>query len=829
MCNTYRLLKGNQYYIDKTADLEKKITEFPSVYIEGGAASGKTTAVKMLLSGHREITCVAFDMKKYQSGKELFRQEIEECLEEMSLGPCWAVFEDLHAGNLKELGEYIKYFIQKLPENGRAVFISREKPPEAFLDLLWKRQMTLFRQQSLLFSPDEVGDYIEHMGCALDASEVYRTTGGWAGGVSLMASLASMDVSEGGVPKSAEEYVRSYEMRAYIQSEILDTLDAEQKTVILAAGICPWVNTKLCNEIWHIHDSEKVIGSLICKGLLLYDNREDRWQLAPIIRFSGMSGSGCISDSVGIRENTHMSSIQEEKFNEEDMEDPNFLDVWSILGRWYERNGYVPEAVYCLKKSKDQQLCRSYMIKYYDKIPYSEIGFGEVMQWQEDTPELCYLRGMYCYMHQDFPGLQREIEKVEDNLVCREIYMNLLYVYPDATLDEWLAELEKNVGSGKKLRIYHMLGNSPMALCGIRDLAGMFACPAKEEKRKADIWKKCLTDEAWKIYQMARMDFYMETLRIDALGEESREVLFGSAADDERWQIGLSRLYLLCKYQKICPEEDNRQHIRKLEEVLMAQPNDACKKITQAVCDLYALRQGETERLAWRLRRLGSTAEQDVNEENFAVLYCQIKNFLLMNQYDRAKKLLRQLIPYVKNFRRNRFAAELFFQDAIVSMADKNHRQMLRGAIESFLAGGASHYVEFYAGYGKKGMEVIENYITWVEGNSPEGWRRKKKYNYSNVVRMPEGDYLDVVLRRVRREIRTNSKIQEQDVEEKLTMMETIVLQNIGQGMSNAQICQSLNLKMTTVKSHVYNVYKKLGVNSRVQAVLKGRELGIIQ
>lgn len=829
MCNTYRLLKKNQYYIDKTAALEKRIAVFPSVYIEGGAASGKTTAVKMLISKHKETACIVFDMKKYQSEEEMFCQKLTECMEKMSLGPCWVIFEDIHAGNLKELGEYIKDFVLKLPENGRAVFISREKPPEAFLDLLWKQQMTLLRQQSLLFSPDEVQDFTAHMGCTLDASDVYGKTGGWAGGVSLMVSLAVMDVSEGGMPKSAEEYVCSYEMRTYIQKEIMDTLGSEEKAVLLAAGICPWVDAKLCKEIWRIHDPEKVIDSLMCKGLLVYDDRYGRWRLAPILRFSGMGDGRCIGEYSGSSENISTSDMTEENANTEDSESMKSMQLWSTLGRWYEQNGYVRETVYCLKRSKDQKLCRGCMIKYFDRIPYSGIEFGEVMQWQEDEPELCYLRGMYCYIHQDFSGLDREIKKVEDYPLCREIYINLLYVFPDKTLDEWLAELEKSAVGGKKLRLYHMLGNSPMALCGLRDLAGMFACPAKEEKRKAEIWKECLTDDAWKVYQLARMDFYMETLRIDAISEEDREVLFGSTLDHETWQISLARLYLLCKYQKIRPEEDNYLRIRQLEKNLMAQQNEVCGKITEAVSDLYALRQGETERLTQRLRRLGPGAEQDVNETNFAVLYCRAKDYLLMNQYDRAKKLMRQLIPYVKNFRRNRFAAELLFQSAVVSIADKNHRQMLHSTIESFLICGASHYVDFYTGYGKKGTEVIENYITWVQSNSQEGWRHKKKYNYGNVVRMPQEDYLDAVLRSARREIRVNSKVQEPAVEEKLTMMETIVLQNIGQGMTNAQICQILNLKMTTVKSHVYNVYKKLGVNSRVQAVLKGREMGIIQ
>ena len=41
--------KSCSYYIDKTECLEEGIRRFPSIYIEGNAAIGKSVAVEMLL------------------------------------------------------------------------------------------------------------------------------------------------------------------------------------------------------------------------------------------------------------------------------------------------------------------------------------------------------------------------------------------------------------------------------------------------------------------------------------------------------------------------------------------------------------------------------------------------------------------------------------------------------------------------------------------------------------------------------------------------------------------------------------------------------------
>lgn len=63
---------------------------------------------------------------------------------------------------------------------------------------------------------------------------------------------------------------------------------------------------------------------------------------------------------------------------------------------------------------------------------------------------------------------------------------------------------------------------------------------------------------------------------------------------------------------------------------------------------------------------------------------------------------------------------------------------------------------------------------------------------------------------------------------EPLSEREGEVLQLIAQGLSNREIAQKLYLSISTVKAHTYNIYNKLGVHSRTQAVAKARALGIL-
>jgi LuxR family maltose regulon positive regulatory protein len=63
---------------------------------------------------------------------------------------------------------------------------------------------------------------------------------------------------------------------------------------------------------------------------------------------------------------------------------------------------------------------------------------------------------------------------------------------------------------------------------------------------------------------------------------------------------------------------------------------------------------------------------------------------------------------------------------------------------------------------------------------------------------------------------------------EPLTPRETQVLQLLGAGYSNRQIAEELVLALNTVKKHTSNIYGKLGVRSRTQAVARARDLGLL-
>jgi LuxR family maltose regulon positive regulatory protein len=63
---------------------------------------------------------------------------------------------------------------------------------------------------------------------------------------------------------------------------------------------------------------------------------------------------------------------------------------------------------------------------------------------------------------------------------------------------------------------------------------------------------------------------------------------------------------------------------------------------------------------------------------------------------------------------------------------------------------------------------------------------------------------------------------------EPLTDREIEVLALVAEGLTNREVAQRLVVSVSTIKAHTYNIYTKLDVHNRTQAVAKARVLGIL-
>ena len=87
--------------------------------------------------------------------------------------------------------------------------------------------------------------------------------------------------------------------------------------------------------------------------------------------------------------------------------------------------------------------------------------------------------------------------------------------------------------------------------------------------------------------------------------------------------------------------------------------------------------------------------------------------------------------------------------------------------------------------------------------------------------------YDGAVVERLTRHLNTPSHSTSAALFPRLTEREREVLSLMARGMSNAQIADTFVLSLKTVRNHVSNIFTKLGVPSRAEAIVCAREAGL--
>ncbi|MFR8351304.1 MAG: hypothetical protein ACLVB1_00035 [Blautia obeum] len=386
----------------------------------------------------------------------------------------WVVCENMNQPLSDAKAEALVEFVKRLADGNRCIFVSREKPHRKILELLWKEKMHLISQKSLLFSIEEIESICKRNSLAVRAKDIFRETGGWPGCVCLLARMFRNKM-EAGESVTLSEMRNSYEVADYIDSEILGTLSKRESDFLEIGSWCPWINGKMCEDIWKISDGMETIKNLERKGFLTECGKE-QYATAALFR------------KEACRQNP------KRKF-------------WMTVGAWYEAEGFIKEGLFCMTNANEKEALKTFAIRNYAEIPFIDMGFVVAERWKETIPEICFLRGMNCYFSQNIEGMDKEIRKLEkqmetdSSIKIREIYLNLLYIRPDFPLDLWLELIGKDDSSNTKIRIYNVLGASDLSF-GLRDLSDMFSCSRKEEIAKCVSERKS-DAQAWEWYQLA--------------------------------------------------------------------------------------------------------------------------------------------------------------------------------------------------------------------------------------------------------------------------------------------------------------------------------------
>jgi LuxR family transcriptional regulator, maltose regulon positive regulatory protein len=207
---------------------------------------------------------------------------------------------------------------------------------------------------------------------------------------------------------------------------------------------------------------------------------------------------------------------------------------------------------------------------------------------------------------------------------------------------------------------------------------------------------------------------------------------------------------------------------------------------------------------------------------------------LAQSQHDRggsflgdAQTILAQLLPAAEAHGWTRYLIEGLMLQALVDQGQGNLPAALIALQRALTLAAPEDYVRIFV---DEGAPIATLLTQLARGDSPVGAYAAKlleAFPGGDQELRSQGDHQPVSARNMGHFVSSNLPVS-QSLVEPLSNRELEILRLIADGHSNQAIADQLIVAVSTVKKHVNNIYGKLDVQSRTQALARARELTLL-
>lgn len=277
--------------------------------VRGGAGSGKTTLLSILIKEKHLKNVKWVTLDKSMNSLFVFWRYIFEATksflgeEEESFQSCFEgniqqelmwqmlammlnkldqeqdiilVLDDFHLIKNEELLQTISFFISNMPDCMHLVLLCRELPDIYLGTLPLEGQLLLIEGEALRMSEEEGREFLEKtLQLSKDENETRNiVTGcnGWIGGLQLMAIAAKNQDQPILLQMNASTKV----IYDYISKEIFCYLGQDEKTFLKKTALLPYFNRQVCEKYVPEYDFQVMMQSILDKNLFVMSIDEEK-------------------------------------------------------------------------------------------------------------------------------------------------------------------------------------------------------------------------------------------------------------------------------------------------------------------------------------------------------------------------------------------------------------------------------------------------------------------------------------------------------------------------------------------------------------------------
>lgn len=280
--------------------------------------------------------------------------------------PFVLILDDYHLIQAPPIHQQLAFLVEHQPPSMHLLIVTREDPPLPLSRWRAGGQMTDIRQADLKFTEPETADFLRRvMGLELSAADVsalHRRTEGWIAGLQLAAlSMEGRD----DVHRLVQAFTGSHRyILDYLIEEVFQRQPADLQDFLLRTSVLDRLTAPLCDAVAGRDDSRELLLVLEHANLFLIPFDESRQWYRYHRLFADL-----------LRQQLHTSVGQDLA-----------PDLHRRASRWYEANGFPAEAIHHALAAGDWERAGGLILAGGDTM----LRRGEVMTllgWLQALPD----------------------------------------------------------------------------------------------------------------------------------------------------------------------------------------------------------------------------------------------------------------------------------------------------------------------------------------------------------------------------------------------------------------------------------------------------------